>query len=60
MAFRTVSITDTYGCPFVKRGAGSLDVGRIALISCAALGMLADCGVLRQAQDDTEPIGVPG
>jgi uncharacterized repeat protein (TIGR03803 family) len=38
----------------------SLDFGRMALCSCVAAAMLAGCGVLRQAQDDTPLIGAPG
>ena len=37
-----------------------LDFGRMALCSCVAAAMLAGCGVLRQAQDDTPPIDAPG
>jgi hypothetical protein len=36
-------------------------LSRYALCSCAAAAMLAGCGALRQAQDDTQPpVGPPG
>jgi hypothetical protein len=38
----------------------SLGFSRCALSICVAAAMLGGCGVLRQAQDDTQPpIGVP-
>lgn len=47
---------------FSDDGSGevnNLDFSRHAL-SCAVAALLAGCGVVRQAQSDMPPIGVPG
>src|SRR5580704_11869350 len=50
--------------PFMQRGVRqmkTLEVGRHVLVGFAAATMLAGCGALRQAQDDTQPpIGATG